>query len=161
MTTSEQIIKTVAQHFKITEEQLKSRTNKQEIVEPRQLAMTLIKFGLQKSHRVTGLEVGKFDHATVINGINRVNERYTTYPRFKEFVVTLVAELFPCIVQQEYILDRIADPSLDRTCLLAGFRTKTDNRQRLKNEIFILSRRLLGSGYPEQSKVLKGVYNGM
>jgi len=112
--TPERIRSVIAQFHDLTDEQITMSCNRPEIVEPRQLAMTLIKIGLGKSLAFTGVELGNFDHATVLNAIKRVHERYTCYNHYRIMVDSLVAELFPSTDQQQYITDRIIDPHKDR-----------------------------------------------
>jgi len=112
--TPERIRQVIAQFHDLTDQQITMACNRPEIVEPRQLAMTLIKIGLGKSLAFTGVELGNFDHATVLNAIKRVHERYTCYNHYRIMVDSLVAELFPSTDQQQYITDRIIDPHKDR-----------------------------------------------
>jgi len=112
--TPERIRQVIAQFHDLTDEQITMACNRPEIVEPRQLAMTLIKIGLGKSLAFTGVELGNFDHATVLNAIKRVHERYTCYNHYRIMVDSMISELFPSTDQQQYITDRIIDPHKDR-----------------------------------------------
>jgi len=123
--TPERIRSVIAQFHDLTDEQITMSCNRPEIVEPRQLAMTLIKIGLGKSLAFTGVELGNFDHATVLNAIKRVHERYTCYNHYRIMVDSLVAELFPSADQQQYITDRIIDPHKDRRNVLSKFTPQT------------------------------------
>ena len=125
--TPERIRQVIAQFHDLTDEQITMACNRPEIVEPRQLAMTLIKIGLGKSLAFTGVELGNFDHATVLNAIKRVHERYTCYNHYRIMVDSLVAELFPSTDQQQYITDRIIDPHKDRRNVLSKFTPVASN----------------------------------
>jgi len=125
--TPERIRQVIAQFHDLTDQQITMACNRPEIVEPRQLAMTLIKIGLGKSLAFTGVELGNFDHATVLNAIKRVHERYTCYNHYRIMVDSLVAELFPSADQQQYITDRIIDPHKDRRNVLSKFTPVASN----------------------------------
>lgn len=68
------IISVVAEHFHITEDDIKSNKRNNEIVFPRQIAMYLCtnmtSYGLKK----IGAEMGNRDHSTVIHGSNKISE---------------------------------------------------------------------------------------
>jgi len=67
------IIKIVAKQTNITPEQLKSKTNKPEIVQPRQLAMYLATEYTTASLATIGSKIGGKDHATVLYSCKTVN----------------------------------------------------------------------------------------
>lgn len=68
----EEIMKLVADHFKVRIQDLKSSTRAKPIVVPRQIAMYLIKKHLDKSLVDIGKAFGGKDHTTVINALDRV-----------------------------------------------------------------------------------------
>ncbi len=68
----EEIMKLVADHFKVRILDLKSSTRAKPIVVPRQIAMYLIKKFLEKSLVDIGKAFGGKDHTTVMNALNRV-----------------------------------------------------------------------------------------
>jgi chromosomal replication initiator protein len=70
--TIEQIQKLVAEHFKISENSLRAKTRKQEIVVPRQIAMYLAKQFTQASLKTIGLHFGGRDHSTIIHACRTV-----------------------------------------------------------------------------------------
>jgi chromosomal replication initiator protein len=68
----EEIMKLVADHFKVRILDLKSSTRAKPIVVPRQIAMYLIKKFLEKSLVDIGKAFGGKDHTTVMNALSRV-----------------------------------------------------------------------------------------
>nr|BFD57894.1 hypothetical protein CKG001_00010 [Bdellovibrio sp. CKG001]BFD61320.1 hypothetical protein BdHM001_00010 [Bdellovibrio sp. HM001]BFD64979.1 hypothetical protein HAGR004_00010 [Bdellovibrio sp. HAGR004] len=68
----EEIMKLVADHFKVRVLDLKSSTRAKPIVVPRQIAMYLIKKFLDKSLVDIGKSFGGKDHTTVMNALERV-----------------------------------------------------------------------------------------
>jgi len=103
------IIGTVCHRFKIDQRLIHLRTRKREVIEPRQLIHTLVFFGLGKTLALTGELVGSLDHSTVLYGISKVSERYTTYADYRKTVNQLVRSLWSDTNHQQYITDRIID----------------------------------------------------
>lgn len=68
----EEIMKLVADHFKVRLQDMKSSTRAKPIVVPRQIAMYLIKKYLDKSLVDIGKAFGGKDHTTVMNALERV-----------------------------------------------------------------------------------------
>lgn len=68
----EEIMKLVADHFKVRLQDMKSATRAKPIVVPRQIAMYLIKKYLEKSLVDIGKAFGGKDHTTVMNALSRV-----------------------------------------------------------------------------------------
>ncbi len=68
----DEIMKLVADHFKVRIQDLKSSTRAKPIVVPRQIAMYLIKKHLEKSLVDIGKAFGGKDHTTVMNALSRV-----------------------------------------------------------------------------------------
>ncbi len=71
--TVEQIQRIVAEHFKITENSLRAKTRKQEIVLPRQVAMYLAKNNTRASLKTIGLHFGGRDHSTIIHAVKSID----------------------------------------------------------------------------------------
>ncbi len=74
----EEIMKMVADHFKVRILDLKSSTRAKPIVVPRQIAMYLIKKFLDKSLVDIGKAFGGKDHTTVMNALERVRNLQAT-----------------------------------------------------------------------------------
>ncbi|MDT8322474.1 MAG: chromosomal replication initiator protein DnaA [Bacteroidota bacterium] len=72
--TVEQIQKMVADHFKISENSLRAKTRKQEIVLPRQVAMFLSKNLTRASLKTIGLHFGGRDHSTIIHAYKTIEK---------------------------------------------------------------------------------------
>jgi chromosomal replication initiator protein len=70
----EQIQKIVADHFHVSENSLRAKTRKQEIVFPRQIAMYLAKNFTRASLKTIGLHFGGRDHSTIIHACKTINE---------------------------------------------------------------------------------------
>jgi chromosomal replication initiator protein len=68
----EQIQKTVAEQYKISENSLRMKTRKQEIVLPRQVAMYLSKKLTRASLKTIGLHFGGRDHTTIIHACRSI-----------------------------------------------------------------------------------------
>lgn len=74
----EEIMKIVADHYKVRVLDLKSSTRAKPIVVPRQIAMYLIKKFLDKSLVDIGKAFGGKDHTTVMNALDRVKNLQAT-----------------------------------------------------------------------------------
>lgn len=74
----EEIMKIVADHYKVRIQDLKSSTRAKPIVVPRQIAMYLIKKFLEKSLVDIGKAFGGKDHTTVMNALERVRNLQST-----------------------------------------------------------------------------------
>jgi len=70
----EQIQKSVADYFKISENSLRMKTRKQEIVLPRQIAMFLAKKLTRASLKTIGLHFGGRDHTTIIHACRTIEQ---------------------------------------------------------------------------------------
>lgn len=70
--TVEQIQRIVAEHFKVSENSLRAKTRKQEIVLPRQVAMYLAKNNTRASLKTIGLHFGGRDHSTIIHAVKTI-----------------------------------------------------------------------------------------
>lgn len=68
------IIKSVAKHFGISIDDLKSKSRKKEVVTARQVAMYLAKEHTQYSLKAIGYHFGGRDHATVIHAIKSIQD---------------------------------------------------------------------------------------
>lgn len=70
--SAEEIMKMVAEHYKVKVQDLKSTTRARPIVVPRQVSMFLIKKFMDKSLVEIGKLYGGKDHTTVLNAISKV-----------------------------------------------------------------------------------------
>lgn len=77
------IQKTVAAHYNISLENLKSKSRKREFVTARQVAMFFSKKYTNHSLKSIGYYFGGRDHSTVIHALQAVNDMIDTEPHFK------------------------------------------------------------------------------
>ena len=89
----ESIQKTVAEHFGLTPELLISKTRKQEVAAPRQVAMFLAKRLTKSALKVIGLHFGNRDHSTVIHAVQTVTRKCEGDPSFAQVVESLSDQL--------------------------------------------------------------------
>ncbi len=76
--TIDSILEVVIDHFKVTLDDLKSKSRKKEIVYPRQVAMYLAKENINLSLKSIGFHFGGRDHSTVIHAIQTISEAMGT-----------------------------------------------------------------------------------
>lgn len=77
------IQKTVAAHYSVSVEHLKSKSRKRELVTARQVAMFFAKQHTSHSLKSIGYYFGGRDHSTVIHALQAVNDMLDTEPNFK------------------------------------------------------------------------------
>lgn len=83
------IQKTVADYFKVSLDQMKSKVKKREIVIPRQVAMYFCKRYTQLTLALIGENFGGRDHSTVIHALESVEDMMKTDVNFKNSVEDL------------------------------------------------------------------------
>lgn len=93
--TPDLIIKTVSEHLGINEDDIRSKKRSQDIATARQIVMYLCREYTVLALKSIGNTVGGKDHATVINGIKRVEEKINKDPAFKASIDTIVKKLNP------------------------------------------------------------------
>jgi len=71
--SDEQILKSVSEFYNITIEDLIKRGRKKEVVEPRQIAMFLLRDILEMSFPFIGEKLGR-DHTTAIHAVEKINQ---------------------------------------------------------------------------------------
>ncbi|MEQ9302350.1 MAG: chromosomal replication initiator protein DnaA [Marinoscillum sp.] len=77
------IQKTVSDYFKVSQEYLKAKTRKKEIVIARQVAMYFSKDYTNHSLKSIGYHFGGRDHSTVIHAVQSVNDMIDTNSKFR------------------------------------------------------------------------------
>lgn len=87
------IQKSVAEHFKVTVDEMKDKTRKKEIVVARQTAMYFAKHHTNLSLKAIGYHFGKRDHTTVLHAIESVNNMIDTDKDFKAAIGDLQKRL--------------------------------------------------------------------
>ena len=71
--TMERIAKTVASHYKLTLEEIKSKNNSRAVAVPRQVAMYLCKRLTKHSYPEIGREFGGKHHTTVMHSFEKID----------------------------------------------------------------------------------------
>jgi chromosomal replication initiator protein len=88
--TMDSIQKAVAERFAIKPAQLKEKSNRKEIVMPRQVAMYLVKELTGASLPEIGRAFGGKHHTTVIHSINKIEEQRGTDPDLNKLINSLI-----------------------------------------------------------------------
>ncbi|TAK64838.1 MAG: chromosomal replication initiator protein DnaA [Bacteroidetes bacterium] len=91
--TIEDIQRLVSQQFGIPEDLLRGKTRKQEVVNPRQIAMYLAKELTNSSLKTIGLHFGGRDHSTVIHAYQTVEDNMKMNPKERQVVLSLKGKL--------------------------------------------------------------------
>lgn len=91
--TMERIAKTVASHYKLTVEELKSKNNSRQIAVPRQVAMYLCKRLTKHSFPEIGREFGGKHHTTVIHSVEKIGDVIKDDRNFHRVVSELIDNL--------------------------------------------------------------------
>lgn len=82
--TAQQIIKSVAQYYNITEKNLFEKTRIKEIVRPRQIAMYLLREDFNGSYPYIGQKLGGRDHTTAIHSYEKISNELKKNERLSE-----------------------------------------------------------------------------
>lgn len=91
--TMDRIAKTVASHYKLTVEELKSKNNARQIAVPRQVAMYLCKRLTKHSFPEIGREFGGKHHTTVIHSVEKIGTVIKDDRNFHRVVSELIDSL--------------------------------------------------------------------
>ena len=84
--TIEEIQRVVCEYFNISEDLVRAKTRKREVVQARQVAMYFSKDLTQHSLKTIGLHFGGRDHSTVIHAIQSIENQIETDPKFREMI---------------------------------------------------------------------------
>ena len=87
--TVAKISKVVCDYFKISQEQMSSKSRKREVAQARQIAMYLSRTLTNTSLSYIGSQIGGRDHATVLHSFNTVNDLIDTDRTFKKYITDL------------------------------------------------------------------------
>lgn len=93
--TPDLIIKTVSEHMGISEDDIRSKRRSQDIATARQIVMYLCRELTVLALKSIGNAVGGKDHATVLNGIKRIEEKMVEDPSFKSTIDTIIKKINP------------------------------------------------------------------
>jgi len=91
--TMERIARTVASHYKMTVEELKSKNNSRAIAVPRQVAMYLCKRLTKSSYPEIGREFGGKHHTTVMHSFEKIETLTKSDRNFHKMVSELIDNL--------------------------------------------------------------------
>lgn len=91
--TMERIAKTVASHYKMTIEEIKSKNNSRQIAVPRQVAMYLCKRLTKHSFPEIGREFGGKHHTTVMHSVEKIESIIKDDRNFHRIVSELIDNL--------------------------------------------------------------------
>ena len=88
------VIKTVAEFFEVPVSDLTNRCRKQEVVEPRQIAMFLLRDMLKLSYPHIGEKLGKRDHTTAIHAYEKINKELSQNPALNQKVMLIKERVY-------------------------------------------------------------------
>jgi len=83
------IIKTVSEFFEISPADLISKCKKKEVVEPRQIAMYLLREITNSSYLFIGEKLGKRDHTTVIHACDKISKEINQNPVLNQKIILI------------------------------------------------------------------------
>lgn len=92
--TAQEIIKSVADFFEIPVNDLINRSRKKEVVEPRQIAMYLLREILKLSYPHIGEKLGKRDHTTVIHACEKISKDIMQNSQLNQKILLIKERLF-------------------------------------------------------------------
>lgn len=92
--TPKQVIAAVAEYFDISIEDLAGASRKKELVEPRQIAMFLLREELKASFPSIGHELGGRDHTTAMHACTKMAEQVQTNEKTKQDVALIKQRLY-------------------------------------------------------------------
>ncbi len=92
--TISDVIKTVADFFEVSIEELINKGRKQEIVEPRQITMYLLRDMLKMSYPSIGEKLGKRDHTTVIHACEKIEQEINTSQATNQKILNIKEKIF-------------------------------------------------------------------
>lgn len=91
--SDDQILKAVADFYNVVIQDLTGRSRKKEMVEPRQVAMYLLRDILRMSYPYIGEKLGR-DHTTVIHSFEKINAEINKNSPFNQKIITIKESLF-------------------------------------------------------------------
>jgi len=92
--TPEEVIRAVAEFYRITEDEITGRRRNKEIVRPRQVAMYLARQETQSSLPEIGTALGGRDHTTVIYGVEKINGQLEQDSTLRREVMAIQEQLY-------------------------------------------------------------------
>lgn len=92
--TANEIMKTVSDFYDIPQSELINRSRKREIVEPRQIAMFLLRDVLKLSYPHIGEKLGKRDHTTAIHAYEKILKEINQNPALNQKIMLLKERVY-------------------------------------------------------------------
>lgn len=92
--TPSDIVRIVAEFFEIPASDMTNKSRKQEIVEPRQIAMFLMRDVLKLSFPHIGERLGKRDHTTAIHACEKISLEITQNPALNQKIMLIRERLY-------------------------------------------------------------------
>ncbi len=92
--TAGDIIRIVAEFFEVPAADMTDKSRKQEIVEPRQIAMFLMRDVLKLSFPHIGEKLGKRDHTTAIHACEKISQEITRNPSLNQKIMLIKERLY-------------------------------------------------------------------
>jgi chromosomal replication initiator protein len=83
------IIKTVAEFFEVSVDDVLSHSRKQQVVEPRQIAIYLLRDMLDLSYPFIGEKLGKRDHTTVLYAFEKISQELTRNQTLNQKILSI------------------------------------------------------------------------
>ena len=93
--TPDFILSTVSEHMNVSISDIKSSKRSKDIAIARQTVMYLCRLLTDKSLQAIGETVGGKDHATVYNGIKRIEAKISNDPQFESSLNVIINKLNP------------------------------------------------------------------
>ena len=93
--TCELIIETVAEHFNISPDDIKSTKRNKEIAYPRQICMYLCRKMTADSLQAVGNSLGKKDHTTIIHGEKKISDDLKKDENLQNTIDVLIKKINP------------------------------------------------------------------
>lgn len=88
------VVRAVADFFEVPVSDLTERSRKQEIVEPRQIAMFLLRDVLKLSYPHIGEKLGKRDHTTAIHACEKISKETSQNPGLNQKIMLIKERLY-------------------------------------------------------------------
>jgi len=92
--TTQEVIRTVAEFFEVPVSDLIDRSRKKEVVEPRQIAMYLLRDILKLSFPHIGEKLGKRDHTTAIHACEKIAKDLSQSPQLGQKILLIKERLY-------------------------------------------------------------------
>jgi chromosomal replication initiator protein len=92
--TPSQVVETVAKYYNISVPEMVSSARNKELVQPRQIAMYLIRQETDASLPEIGNLLGGRDHTTIIHGVERVKDRLEAEDQLRRDVMSVREQLY-------------------------------------------------------------------